>query len=100
MLIVYSVVLHDLTSWVVFVDELLRDWDCIVDCLLPLPRTPAAEKTKFRIILLPLSEIVYTLLLFVLFLFLLRFSISLYFRFFVYVSHLCLRLCLLLLRSV
>ena len=101
MRVVLCVVLHNLTSRVVLVVELLRDGDGIVYCLLPLARTPVAEKTQLRVILLPLCVVAFSLLFLVLFLLLCRFSTgSLCFKFFVYATH-CLRLnFLFLLRSV
>ena len=62
MRVVLCVVLHNLTSRVVLVVELLRDGDGIVYCLLPLARTPVAEKTQFRIILLLLCIVAPSLL--------------------------------------
>ena len=87
MRVVLCVVLHNLTIRVVLVVELLRDGDGIVYCLLPLARSPVAEKTQFRIILLLLCIVASSLLFLVLFFLLCRFSIgSLCFRFFVYAT--------------
>ena len=79
--VVIVVVLHDLSSGEVLVGVLLRDWDRVVHCLSPVTRAPAAEKTQFRVVLLPLAEDDCSLLLLVLFLLFGR-TVGLYFRLF------------------